>query len=73
MIIIILLLAATVCSLKMSTSGQVFVCTNKWCREKGSDAVSCKLSTYNSRIRCMYSMPYKYMYVTKTLFSIPSL
>lgn len=39
--IIVLFLLGVARSLKMSSlSGQVFVCTNKWCREKGSDAVS---------------------------------
>ena len=27
-----------------ATSGQVFVCTNKWCREKGSDATMATFS-----------------------------
>ena len=24
-----------------NSNGQIFVCTNKWCREKGSDATVC--------------------------------
>ena len=37
-VIVALILDALVVRMQAPTSGQVFVCTNKWCREKGSDA-----------------------------------
>ena len=37
--ILFLIVLPYIVPLKLRMSGQIFVCTNKWCREKGSDAV----------------------------------